>query len=97
MAGPVAFCAVGPSDGGVDVYAEQVGEDRGGQVGGEVDQGGAAGDTGLDAVLVELADEAVDGQVTAGNQGAEEPCSDTPPFDLGCGENRDVMKTPDRK
>lgn len=71
VAGPVSSGALDPSDGGVDVQAKQVGEDGGGQVGGEVDQCCAAGDTGLDAVRVELADESVGAQVLAGHLAGE--------------------------
>lgn len=73
VAGPVASGALDPSDGGVDVQAEQVGEDGGGQVRGEVDQRGAAGGAGLDAVGVQLADEPVDAEVPAGHLAREQP------------------------
>jgi hypothetical protein len=68
-----------PFDGGVDVHAEQVGEDSGGQVGGKVDQCRVAGCAGLDAVIVELADEAVDGQMPAGHLPGEQPAGRASP------------------
>lgn len=73
VAGPVSFGVADPFDGGVDVHAEKVGEHGGGQVGGQVDQGRAAGDPDLDAVVAELADEAVDGKMPARYLAGEQP------------------------
>src|SRR5450759_3086704 len=54
VVGPVSFGDLGPSDGGGDVQAEEVGEDRGGQVGDQGDECGVAGGSGVDPVVEEL-------------------------------------------
>ena len=49
IARPVASSLLHPFGGSVLVQAEEVGEDRGGQLGGEVEQRGAAAGLGVDA------------------------------------------------
>ena len=53
--------------------AEEIGEDRGGQVGGEGCEGSVAGWPGADAMAVELVDEAVEVKRLAGNTAREQP------------------------
>jgi hypothetical protein len=67
VGGPVLAGVGDPADGGVDVDAEEVGEDCGGQVGGERGEGSVAGGPGADAVAVELVVEAVEVQRLAGD------------------------------
>lgn len=71
--GPVLSGVVDPADGGVDVDAEEVGEDRGGQVGGQRGEGTVAGRSGADAVAVELVVETVEVQRLAGDSVREQP------------------------
>ena len=52
VVGPVASDVFDPSDGGVDVHAEKVGEDGCGQIGREGDEGAVAGDSNVDVVSV---------------------------------------------
>lgn len=53
VSGPVALDVGGPFLGGVDVDAEQIGEDGDGEFTGEGDEGGVATGVGVDAVLPE--------------------------------------------
>ena len=62
-----------PGDGDVDVDAEHAGEDRGGEFGGELEQGGGAGWAGLDADLVEPFAEAVGADRLAGPPAGQQP------------------------
>ena len=62
-----------PADGGVDVQPEEVGEDRGREVGREADQRAVAGGSGSDAGAVEQFDQVVVGEVLAGHESGEEP------------------------
>lgn len=73
VGGPVLACVGDPADGGVDVYAEEVGEDGGGQVGGERGEGSVTGGPDTDAVAVELVVEAVEVQRLAGDTAREQP------------------------
>jgi hypothetical protein len=59
VGGPVSGGGFLPGDGDGDVDAEHVGEDGGGQVGGELEQGGGAGLTGADADLAQALAELV--------------------------------------
>ena len=72
VAGPVPTGVLGPLHGGVDVEAEQVGEDRRGQLGGQGDQRGAAGAADVGDVGPELAVEGVAGR-SAGEATGEQP------------------------
>ena len=53
--------------------AEEVGEDRGGDFGGELEHGGVAGGEGLDAAGDELAADVLGGEVFAGVAAGEQP------------------------
>ena len=74
IAGPVASGLVHPLGGSVLVQAEEVGEDGGGELGGEVEEGGAAAGLGVDAECPEPSAErgrgdGAAGQVTGNSQG----------------------------
>jgi hypothetical protein len=70
---PVAIGGVLPGDGDVDVDAEHAGEDGGGDLGGELEQGCGAGRPGLDADLVEALGEAVGADGLAGAPTRQQP------------------------
>ena len=62
-----------PGDGDRDVDAEHAGEDGGGQVGGELEQGGGAGSAGVDAELAEPFGHAEGADGAAGLTAGEQP------------------------
>src|SRR5512133_3973461 len=68
MAGPVASGLVRPLGGSVLVQAEEVGEDGSGELGGEVEEGGAAAGLGVDAEGPEPFAERGRGDGAAGEQ-----------------------------
>ena len=55
------------------VQAEQVGEDGGGELGGEVEEGGAAAGLGVDAQSPQASAECVRGEGAAGQVPGEQP------------------------
>ena len=70
---PVSGAGVLPGDRDLDVDAEQAGEDRGGQFGGELEQRGGAGGPGVDADLVEPFGEPVGADRLAGPPAGQQP------------------------
>jgi hypothetical protein len=70
---PVSTGVGDPADCGVDVEAEEVSEDRGGQVAGECGERAVAGWPGADAVPVEQVGEAVPIDGLPGNAAGEQP------------------------
>jgi len=70
---PIASGEIHPADGGGDVHAEQVRDDRGWEVGCEGHEGAVAGRAGADAVAVEPVGEAVVVDGLSGNASGEQP------------------------
>jgi hypothetical protein len=62
-----------PGDGDVDVDAEHAGEQGGGQLGGELEQGGGACLAGLDAEVFEALPEVGGADRAAGLSAGEQP------------------------
>jgi len=73
VGGPVALDVGGPFLGGVDVDAEELGEDGDGEVVGERDEGGAATGQDGDVVADEDVAERSSGEGLAGDDAGEEP------------------------
>src|SRR5689334_10213126 len=73
IAGPVASSLVHPLGGGRLVQAEEVGEDGGGELGGEVEEGGAAAGLGVDAEGSQAFAERGGGDGGAGQVAGEQP------------------------
>src|SRR5258708_8646514 len=67
VVGPVAACVGDPADRGVDVHAEQVGEDGGGQVGCEGGECPVAGGPDADSVPVQPGGQGVVGDRLPGD------------------------------
>src|SRR5258708_1451727 len=66
VARPVASCLVYPSGGSGGVQVEQVSEDSGGELRGEVDEGGTSSGLGWDAESAEAIGEVLGGDRAAG-------------------------------
>jgi hypothetical protein len=73
VGGPVAGGGALPGSGDGDVDAEHACQDGGGQVGGELEQGGGAGLAGVDAVLAEAFGEAVGADRASGLPAGDQP------------------------
>lgn len=69
--GPVASRVADPPDSGVDVHAEDVGQDRGGQVGGQRGEGSVAGGADVDAMTAKSGGQGVIGDRLAWAPGRE--------------------------
>ena len=73
VVGPVASDIFDPSDGGVDVHAEKVGQDGGGQIGRQGGEGAVAGDSNVDAVSAEPGGQGMVGDWLARHEAREQP------------------------
>ena len=73
VGGPVPGAGSLPGDGDGDVDAEQAGQDRGGQDGGELEQGGGAGPARVDAELAQAFGHAGGADGAAGLAAGEQP------------------------
>ncbi|MEV8456847.1 hypothetical protein AB0467_22570 [Streptomyces sp. NPDC052095] len=73
VVGPVARGETLPGDGNVGVDAECAGEDRGGDFGGELEEGGAAGLVGPDTELLQALGQLCGADRASGLAAGEEP------------------------
>ena len=73
VVGPVASRVFDPVTGGGDGDAEDVGENRGGEFGGEVDESRAASGSGVDAECAEAGSESAGGDGPTGKVAGEQP------------------------
>src|SRR6266540_2895214 len=73
VVGPVASGGLDPVACGGDLDAEGVGEDGGGELGGELDECGSAGGSCVDAECAEAGAEPASGDGAAGEVAGEQP------------------------
>lgn len=83
VGGPVTGGCALPCGGDADVDAEGAGQDRGGQVGGELEEGGGSSSAGLDAELAQSFDHPEGAEVLSGSSAGEQPWGFTVAADGG--------------
>lgn len=71
--GPVASRVADPPDSCVDVHAEEIGQDCGGQIGGQGGEGSVTGGADVDAMTAESGGQGVIGDRLAGHQAWKQP------------------------